>query len=181
MLLFQLLNWKCNAHIAIISPCNQWLCLFCSPVQREQAGAHNPLEPTCASNWGKCCMYCLYSADPVYGWQWHAPHDAVWGDSCMASSWWQVAEYPLPPLWLAQHPLPVRYSKKHTAADTMSVCSVHCYITIHNQSEQWSIIFHLGIKLLLRAMSQSSLPSVAVNGISSCGQKKKKYFHQQML
>lgn len=82
-----------------------------SPVQGEQTSAHHPVEPPRASNWRKCSVHCLHSTDAVHGCWRHAPHNAVWGNPCVAPPRGQVAEHPLPPLWLTQYSLPVRDSK----------------------------------------------------------------------
>lgn len=56
-------------------------------------------------------MHRLHSTDTVHGCWRHAPHHAVWGNPRVAPPRGQVAEHPLPPLWLTQYSLPVRDSK----------------------------------------------------------------------
>uniref|UniRef100_A0A7N6AYA6 calcium/calmodulin-dependent protein kinase n=1 Tax=Anabas testudineus TaxID=64144 RepID=A0A7N6AYA6_ANATE len=60
----------------------------------------------------RSCLHRLHSPHPVHRQQWDASHHAVRGDPHLAPSRQQVAEHPLPPLWITHRAHQVRPSQK---------------------------------------------------------------------
>lgn len=138
-----------------------YILFCCSSVQGQAAHPHHSAQPPCPPDWWWGRLHRLYTSHPIHRQQWHASHHAVRGDTHLAPPRQQVAECPLPPLWLTDcahqvRPAPAPLVRLchafmiilFSAQSLFSISKIPCALTVfdHNSvglPNSWSVYFHL--------------------------------------